>query len=42
MTVFELSDQEIADVLNYVLNSWGNNGGTITVKEVKAVRAKAL
>ncbi len=40
MTVFELSDQEVADVVNYVLNSWGNKGGTITVDEVKAVRAK--
>ena len=40
MTVFELSDKEITEVVNYVLNSWGNQGGTITIKEVKAVRAK--
>ncbi len=33
-----LNDQEIADVLNYVLHSWGNNGETITVEEVKANR----
>jgi nitrite reductase (NO-forming) len=40
MTVFELSDQEVADVVNYVLNSWGNTGGTVTVEDVKNARAK--
>ncbi len=40
MTVFKLTDQEVTDVLNYVLNSWGNNGGTVTIDEVKAARAK--
>jgi mono/diheme cytochrome c family protein len=32
-----LSDEEVADVLNYVLNSWGNKGEFVTVEEVKAV-----
>ncbi len=34
-----LNDQEITDVLNYVLNTWGNDGGTITIDQVKAGRA---
>jgi nitrite reductase (NO-forming) len=29
-----LTDQEAADVLNYVFNSWGNKLGTITVGDV--------
>lgn len=33
-----LTDEQIADVLNYVLNSWGNNGGEVTLEEVKAQR----
>jgi mono/diheme cytochrome c family protein len=32
-----LSDEEVADVMNYVLNSWGNKGEFVTVEEVKAV-----
>ena len=36
-----LSDQEIADVLNYIRNSWGNNGDFIEEKTVtKARKAK--
>lgn len=26
------------DVINYVLNAWGNNGGTITIDEVKDIK----
>jgi mono/diheme cytochrome c family protein len=33
-----LNDQQIADVLNYVRNSWGNKGKIITVAMVKAER----
>ena len=33
-----LSDQQIADVLNYVRNSWGNKGKAITEEMVKAER----
>ena len=36
-----LSDQEIADVLTYVRNSFGNKASIVTPAEVKAVRAKA-
>lgn len=30
--------QDAVDVINYVLNSWGNDGGTITVDEVKDIK----
>ena len=33
-----LTDEQVADVLNYALNSWGNSGGTVTVEEVKLQR----
>ncbi len=35
-----LNDQQIAHVLNYVRNSWGNKGKIITAAEVKAVPKK--
>ncbi|MEP2670323.1 MAG: cytochrome c [Cyclobacteriaceae bacterium] len=38
MTGFDLSDKEVSDVLNYIRNSWGNNGDAITPKEVKSAR----
>ena len=38
MTGFDLSDQEVSDVLNYVRNSWGNKGGVIKPEDVKAAR----
>lgn len=34
-----LKDQEIADVLTYVRNSFGNKATAVTAAEVKAVRA---
>lgn len=34
-----LSDQEIADVLTYIRQSFGNDAGEITVDEVQRVRA---
>jgi mono/diheme cytochrome c family protein len=34
----QLTDQQITDVLNFVRNSWGNKGKTITVAQVKASR----
>ena len=30
--------QDAVDVINYVLNAWGNNGGTITLEEVKDIK----
>ncbi len=34
-----LADQDIADVLTYVLNTWGNDGGEIGQAEVAAARS---
>jgi nitrite reductase (NO-forming)/hydroxylamine reductase len=36
----QLSDVEIADALTYAMNSWGNQGGAVSVAQVAAVRAK--
>ncbi|HDO26891.1 MAG TPA: c-type cytochrome [Bacteroidetes bacterium] len=30
--------QDAVDVINYVLNAWGNKGGTISVDEVKDIK----
>lgn len=35
-----LDDQQIADVLTYVRNSFGNKASSVTLAEVKAQRAK--
>src|SRR5882724_6643828 len=35
----ELSDQQIADVLTYIRNNFGNKAKAITASEVKAIRA---
>lgn len=38
MVPMGLSDQEVADVMNYVMNSWGNTqNGMVTEDEVRAV-----
>lgn len=34
----DLSDEEIANVLNYIYHSWGNHGDTLTAAQIKAVR----
>lgn len=39
MTVLVLNDEEAADVLTFVRNSWGNEGASVTPEEVKKVRA---
>lgn len=36
----DLTDRQIADVLTYVRNSFGNKESIVTAAEVKAVRAK--
>ncbi len=36
-----LADAEIAAILTYVMNAWGNDGGPITAEEVSVVRASA-
>jgi nitrite reductase (NO-forming) len=40
MTAQTLSDDEIANVLTYVYNSWGNSKKEVTPAMVKAVRNK--
>lgn len=35
-----LSNKEIADVVDFVFNSWGNQGGSLTRDEVTALRAE--
>lgn len=38
MPGFALGDQEVADILNYIRNSWGNSGKPVTVKQVSDVK----
>lgn len=38
----QLNDDEVANILTYVLNSWGNKGGQLTTAQVKAIRAKPV
>jgi nitrite reductase (NO-forming) len=38
MMPFDLSDQEVSDVLNYIRNSWGNKGEPVMPEEVTAAR----
>lgn len=33
-----LSDQEVVAIMNYILNTWGNDGGNVTVDEVRERR----
>lgn len=35
-----MSDADLADVLSYIRNSWGNKGSAVTAADVKAIRAK--
>jgi len=36
----QLSDVQIADVINYIRNSWGNSGRFVKPEEVKALRGE--
>jgi nitrite reductase (NO-forming) len=38
MPAQNLRDQEVVDVMNYVFNSWGNDAGEVTMKQVKSAR----
>lgn len=38
MTPQGLTDAEVADVVNYILNSWGNTGKMVTPEEVAGVK----
>jgi len=37
----QLNDDEVANIVTYVLNSWGNPGGRVSTEDVKKVRATA-
>ena len=37
----QLNDDEVANILTYVINSWGNPGGRISAEDVKKARASA-
>jgi nitrite reductase (NO-forming) len=39
MPAQQLSDEQVADVLTYVMNSWGNNFGKVTVEDVRRVHS---
>jgi nitrite reductase (NO-forming) len=41
MPAWNLSDEDIANVLTYVYNTWGNSGLEVTPDEVKAYRIQA-
>ena len=41
MPAWDLPDEDIANVLTYAYNSWGNSGEDVTPAEVKASRMKA-
>ena len=36
----QLNDDEVANILTYVLNSWGNPGGAVSTEDVKKRRAE--
>ena len=40
MPAVKLSDESVANVLTFILNTWGNNGGEITPKQVKSKRQR--
>lgn len=38
MQGFDLPNEEVSDILNYIRNSWGNKGPAVTPDEVAALR----
>lgn len=38
----KLNDQQVADVATFVRNSWGNQAGTVAVKDVAKLRARMV
>jgi mono/diheme cytochrome c family protein len=38
MPDIDLTDEQVKNVMNYILNSWGNNGGFVTLDEVRQAR----
>ena len=40
MNGFDLTDEEMSDLMNYIFNSFGNKAGVITTAQIKAARKK--
>ena len=40
MPAVNLTDSEIASVVTYILNTWGNNMGELTISEVMQYKSK--
>jgi len=40
MNGFDITDEEMSDLMNYIFNSFGNQAGVITPEDVKSVRKK--
>ena len=40
MSGFDLTDEQVSDVLNFIRNSWDNKGSAVTPDEVAAARKK--
>ena len=38
----QLNDDEIANILTYVRNSWGNTGDVVTAAQVAQIRAATV
>jgi nitrite reductase (NO-forming) len=38
----QLNDDEVANILTYVLYSWDNPGGRVTAEQVRSARKSAL
>ena len=36
-----LSDEDVANVLTFVRNTWGNEGDAVTINEVQRIRSEA-
>ncbi len=40
MPALQLNDREVAAVITYINNSWGNEGEEVTLEDVQKVRGK--
>jgi nitrite reductase (NO-forming) len=42
MPNFNLSDEQVSDVMNFIRNTWGNKGEPIKPEHIKVIREKEL
>ena len=40
MPDFDLTEKQFQDVMNYILNTWGNKGGIVTLDDVRQAKTK--